>query len=332
MDNRLIIDIKRDFEIAKKHGCHVLYEVSHRNGGKTTGVLGLVSELANAEDGKIAVLCRTYKAIADIQSEGTFFDNANKWHDANLSFGTGLDILKDGEKIGTFESIGAARDIKNKGYTGYKYFFIDETQPDDGRYLPNECESLVPSVIESMGRENVLSNDWYLFLSSNNLSNIDRYSDAFGLSPFQKHRYQLRGKALKCFYRASAEALQTVDLYNMFKEYGRRAALAEPSVKANLTVEKRPRHLWQVCTVSFRGQHLYIDRDKNGYFHILTKHAPRNGLLLLGEPEEGKAGKLFYAWSGFLEFSKNYQNGRLKTRDSEQAERCNAMLKGLGIA
>ena len=114
MDNRLIIDIKRDFEIAKKHGCHVLYEVSHRNGGKTTGVLGIVSELANAEGGKIAVLCRTYKAIADIQSEGTFFDNANKWHGANLSFGTGLDILKAGEKIGTFESIGAARDIKNK--------------------------------------------------------------------------------------------------------------------------------------------------------------------------------------------------------------------------
>lgn len=329
------VDIPKIMQIAEKYGCHVIMVVTNRNGGKTAGGLGWVFPRLNPESGKIALLYRTKDEIKDVIKEGTLFDNANRWHGSSYQFnGSKIEIVSretgEPEEIGCFESIGSARAIKNKGYTGYKYFIFDESQPEDGRYLPGET-LLLPSVIESMGRDNVLRNEWYLFLFSNNIENIDKYTEHFKIPPFQKHRYFLNKdtKTLKVFQIIDND--DEVDLYNIFPEYGKRAEKSKVFTHSNIGIAKREKHLFQFLTVEIRGIYLYVDIDNNGFFHLLAKNKPRTGIIYSGEVDEAGGKNMLENFPNLSKFYEAYTTGKTVTKDEKQRERCAALMNIIGL-
>lgn len=326
------IDVPHEMEIARKHNINVIYFCGTRRIGKTFGVLDWLHDRIDDGDNKVCFLYRTYKAIDDVIAEGTFFDKVNQIKGRRYSFGVGYDIIRQDEdkekRVGTFESIGAAAAIKNKGYSGYRYFVVDETQPEDGRYLPNECE-LLASIIESMGREYVEHNEWFLILMSNNASNIDLYTTNFSLRPFQPHRYQVNKTAgvMKCVYDRKEEETAAIRLYSLFPKYGKRAAQNAVTVYSNVTTAPRPRHLRPFSTWYLRDVYLYIDTDDDGNFHTICRNKPRTGTIFSVLPDETGGKPMLYTFRGLMAFSSAYHRGKVYAKNDGEREKVAAFLK-----
>lgn len=321
------VNFEKIFSIAVKNKCRVIYIVTNRDGWKTSGTLGYLAKIATPTE-KICILKRTQKLIDEVVRQKEFFDAANKWYNAGLSF-SGREIIResDGEAVGIFEAISDRAKIKEKGYSGYKYFLLDEAQPDDLRYFPGETEA-VPSIMESMGRELYLSGECFLILLSNNITNFDKWTDFLGLEAMQLHRYQCRHGVLKVVqtFKRKENVFSAI-----FENYTKNAAKNKVALPSNISIFPRPQKLNYFCDIKINNLFLYVDYDEDGNYHILVKNKPRYSKWFDYSSDENGGGFIVLQWEPFQKLANAYYTGRVFVRDEKQRERCAGLFYDLGF-